>query len=123
MLLGVPQTRSRPDGLLAAVFDFSFTTFVTLRLVRAAYVLIVVAAGVVALLVLIAGISRGGVAALGSLIVATLGFFFAITIARIGLEAAAVFFRIADHAAEVAEQAAQIALNTASAGVQCADRA
>jgi hypothetical protein len=49
---------------------------------------------------------------MGALIVATLGFLFTITLARIGLEAAAVFFRIADHAAEVADQAAQIALNT-----------
>lgn len=107
----MPQTHSA-DGVVAALFDFSFTTFVTLKLVRAAYILVVVAAGLVALLLMVAGLGRGAIVALGSIVVAALGFVFAITLARIGLEAAAVFFHFGDHTAEVAEQAAQIALNT-----------
>ncbi|MGQ0641786.1 MAG: DUF4282 domain-containing protein [Gemmatimonadaceae bacterium] len=113
------MTRARVDNreFFAALFDFSFTSFVTLKLVRYAYIIVVAGAALMASLLIVAGWSRGGAAALGSLIVAGLGFLFTVTLARIGLEAAAVFFRIADDAAEVAEQLAQIALNTSAVRV------
>lgn len=103
------------QGLLDALFDFSFTEFVTTRLLKVVYGLsiagwaiwaLVVAAG--SLAVFRYSVLKG----LGGLFLAA-GVFIAGTVgSRIACELTIVAFRIADHAAETAEQSAVIATNT-----------
>lgn len=104
------------NRFLATLFDFSFTEFVTAKLLKVIYAAAIGLWTVVGLVVLVGALAQSGLAALGALIVVPVGVLVAVTVTRIWIELVIVAFRIADHAAEVAEQAAAIALNTAEAG-------
>ncbi len=94
--------QTEPRGFLEALFDFSFTSLVTTRIVRIVYLLSVVLAGAWSVLFLLAGLARGGGAGLVSLVLATLGFLVAVTYTRVLLEVLMVIFRIHEHVAELA---------------------
>lgn len=102
-----------PLGLVGALFDFSLTELVTTKLLGILYA---VAVGVWAVggLVILAGALRGPtLLVLGALVLVPTGFLVAVTLTRIWCELVIVVFRLADHAAEMAEQVAAIAVNTA----------
>ena len=103
-------------GLFASLFDFSFTEFVTPRIIKLLYGLAIAGAALWSLSILAFG-PRGSIwSSLMTLILSVLAFLFLVIIARIWLEIAIVFFRIADNTAEIAEHDAAIALNTAERG-------
>ncbi len=93
------------EGFFAGLFDFSFSRFVTLRVIRVLYALAVLAAAVAALVTL-GACSRGGVGGvLVGLILAVVVFFVYVLIARVWLEVIAVLFRIAENTTVLAEKA------------------
>jgi len=100
------------SGVLTMLLDFSFTEFLTLKVVRALYVLAIGGAGILALLIAYAGFQRSFLSGLGGLLVAAVLFLVVVVLVRIWLEATVVFFRVADNTAEIAEQAAAISVNT-----------
>ena len=120
--MGVDQPPTRrhmrdPRSFLGALFDFSFTDFVTTKVLRLLYG-VCIAAWAVAGLVILAGAANGpGLYALGAMVVVPIGFLVAVTLTRIWCELVIVAFRLADHAAETAEQTAAIAVNTAGNSV------
>ena len=63
-------------------------------------------------LILTAALNGPALLALGALVFVPIGFLVAVTLARIWCELVIVAFRLADHAAETAEQTAAIAVNT-----------
>jgi asparagine N-glycosylation enzyme membrane subunit Stt3 len=92
-------------GFLEALFDLSFTSFVTTRLVKVLYILAIVGAAVGCLMMVVGGFARGAVYGVVSLVILAPLFFLAVTIyARVLLEVVMVIFRIGEHAAEIAEQ-------------------
>lgn len=107
----------RPIGsLLSGLVDLSFTRLITVRLMRVMYPLSLVAfmlggAGLIALAVetMPHAIWRGIGMLLGALITVVGG---AIG-SRVACETIIVVFRLAEHAAEMADQTATIATNTA----------
>ncbi len=99
---------------LGTLFDFSFTEFLTLSIIRILYGVAVAAVGLLVMFIALAGFQRSFLTGLGTLVIAGLLFVLTIVIVRVWLEAAVVFFRIADNTAEIAEHAARIAVNTAS---------
>lgn len=105
-------THRDPAGVIATLFNFSFTEFLTLKVVRLLYVVAVVGGGLAALIVGFAGFSRSFMTGAGTLLIAALVYLVGLALTRIWLEAMVVFFRLADSTAEVAEQAAQITVNT-----------
>jgi alpha-tubulin suppressor-like RCC1 family protein len=101
--------------VVSALLDFLFTEFVTTRLVKAIYVLAVVLGGVLGLGGVAYALSRSLHTGLLVALVAGSGFAVFVLAVRIWLEALLVFFRLADHTAEMLEHEAAIALNMADA--------
>jgi len=98
-------------GFLASVFDFSFTSFITSKLIRLLYGVAVGVAGLAALVVFTvlvgAGFCQSAAAGVGAIVlgflVGPLVFFLIALYARVALELTMVMFRIAEHTASIAE--------------------
>ena len=102
-MTGAPAPES--SGFFGALFDFSFTYFVTAKLIKALYVLSMLAAGATALIVVGAGITRGGFFGLCLVVfVAPTVFLLSVLYARVGLEVLIVVFRGAEHLGEIARR-------------------
>jgi hypothetical protein len=90
-----------PKGFLAALFDVSFTSFVTTRIIKVIYVITLVLIGLGALAFAVAAFSQsaaGGLFVL--LIVAPLGALLYVIYARVLLEIVIAIFRIMEHTGE-----------------------
>jgi hypothetical protein len=104
---GVPGYASATGGepgFLGALFDTSFSSFVTTRLVKAIYVLVMIVVALVAVIQLIAALVSGD----GGVIVLSLLFvplFALLTLiwARVGLELVIVVFRIGEDTRRTAD--------------------
>jgi hypothetical protein len=103
--------------VVSALLDFSSTEFVTTRLVKAIYVLAVVLGGVLGLVGVAYALSRSLLVGLLATFVACAVFAVLVLAVRIWLEALLVFFRLADHTAEMLEHEAAIAMNTSRAQI------
>lgn len=103
--------------MVSTLFDFSFSEFVTTRLVKAIYVGVVVLAGLLGLLSVAYALSKSLLAGLLTVLIAGAVLALVVLAVRIWLEALLVFFRLADHAAEMLEHEAAIAMNTSRAQV------
>jgi hypothetical protein len=92
-------------GFLASLFDFSFTTFITTKLIRVLYILGMVLAGFSALGFAFSGFAHSFFFGLFTLvIVAPLMFLAFIIYSRVVLELIIVLFRASEHLAEIARQ-------------------
>ena len=80
-----------------ALFDFSFSSFVTLKVVGILYGLAIVLAVLVGILAIISALTQGVLQFLLSLILAPIGVFFYVLGARIGLEALIASIRTAEN--------------------------
>ena len=87
----------------SAIFDFSFTEFISIDLIRVLYVFAFIVAGLAMVSTILAGFSNSFMWGLGSIIIAPVVFFIIIFIARIGLEMLVVLFRIAENTQETAD--------------------
>ncbi len=93
-------------GFLESLFDFSFTTFVTSKLIKVLYVLSIVCAALGWLFLIIIGFTVS--TALGVLMLLIGGpllFLLSVIYARVLLEIMIVIFRISEHTAEIAAHA------------------
>jgi hypothetical protein len=96
-------------GLIESVFDISFKTLVTPRVIRVLYALSIVAAGFLSIVLVIDGFSESpGKGFLALFFVAPLVFLILVISSRIVYELAIVVFRISDHTAEIARNTARI---------------
>ena len=89
-------------GLFGALFDLSFTEFVTTKLIRVIYVLYIIVAALAGLSFLFACLKGNFVTVIGGLIVAPVIFLMLVIIARVSLELVIVIFRIAEHVRDIA---------------------
>ena len=88
-----------------SLFDFSFTTFITTRLIKLIYVIALIAIGLTTLFIIVASFGVSAAAGLaGLLVIAPLFVLFATIYTRVLLELIIVVFRISEHAAEIAAQ-------------------
>jgi hypothetical protein len=105
----------KTPGLIRTLFDFSFSTFVTIRVVRTAYILGVIGAGLsslgIPLLALARAISRiepSGVEPifppLLALILSPVIFVLEVIVLRVALETIVVLFRIAENTRQIVVQ-------------------
>jgi len=81
-------------GLVGLMMDFSFTDFVTPKIVKILYVIAILLAGLGALGLLIQSVMGGGAMAIVGIIVAPIAFVLWVIMARVSLEVALVLFRI-----------------------------
>ncbi len=93
-----------PKGFFASLFDFSFSSFVTTKIIKVLYILAIIGAGIGALFVLFTGFASGrffGV--LFSFVLAPLYFVLGVILARVWLEIVIVLFRIAENTQKLAD--------------------
>ena len=84
-------------GFFRALFDFSFSEFVTTRLIRLLYALGVIVAVVISVITIIAGFNESPGAGVFALFFAPIVFLLVVIVARIYLEIVIVIFRIAEY--------------------------
>lgn len=100
----IPVTADEAKGFVGALFDLSFTTFITTKLIRVLYVIAIVLASIYALMAIGYGFTMGGATgAIGALIISPLVFFAVVICARVYMELVIVIFRAAEHLAEIAK--------------------
>jgi len=87
----------------SAIFDFTFTEFISIDLIRVLYVFAFIVASLTMIATILAGFSNSFWWGLGSIIMAPLVFFTIIFVARISLETMIVLFRIAENTKETAD--------------------
>jgi len=99
----VPTNQHTDRGLLAGLFDINFTTFVTLRFLKAIYVVLLVLILLGGVLFFVSSIARGGASGVVlAVVVAPLGTFLYLMLARIYLEVLALLFRIGENTSAIA---------------------
>jgi hypothetical protein len=91
-----------PKGFFATLFDLSFTSLITTRIVQILYVIGLVFAGIYTLVVLAIAFDSSTGAGIIALIFSPVIFLLFAIIARVYMEILIVIFRIAEHAAEIA---------------------
>jgi Domain of unknown function (DUF4282) len=104
-----PPAAEEARGLLSSLFDLSFTTFITSKLIKVVYALAIAFAALVAAALLVSGFSQGTLVGLLMLIVAPIVFLAIVIYARVILEIMIVVFRMAEHLAEIAQQGRRLA--------------
>lgn len=97
--------------MLSAIFDFSFSQFVTAKLIRLLYGLLMVIAAIGALSTGISVMSGVGgfFGVLAGLIVIPIAFLFLVIISRIWLEMTIVLFRVAESTSDTAKNTRALA--------------
>ena len=101
MMAGAMETK----GFFAGLFDFGFTSFITLKFLRLIYGVLVVVILLFGLVLLITGLSRGGGTAVATLFLAPLGVLLYLVLIRISMEMVALFFRIGENTSIMAAAA------------------
>jgi len=85
-----------PKGFLASLFDYSFSSFITTRIIKILYVLITIVYSLVALAFLAIGISHGPGPAVAAIIFVPIAWLLYMIFARVALEVLIVVFRIGE---------------------------
>ena len=101
------QSIDENKGFFAALFDFSFSAFITTKIIKLLYGLAMIGAGIAALAIILGGFSNGVGSGLGALILAPILFLVYVSLARIWFELVIVIFRVAEHAKNIDEQTKQ----------------
>lgn len=83
-------------GMIESLVDFSFTSFVTGRLIQVLYIVGFSLGALVAVLAILRGFSESFLAGLGSLVLIPLVFLIFVMFLRVWLEVLVVVFRIAE---------------------------
>ncbi|MDA8290812.1 MAG: DUF4282 domain-containing protein [Actinomycetota bacterium] len=99
-------------GFLRSLYDFSFTTFVTTRIVRTLYIVTTIVYSLVAIVVFVGLVSRGGADVAIGVIGVPIAYVLYLALARVSLEVVAVVFRIAEYAREIRDQGRAIATDS-----------
>jgi hypothetical protein len=94
-------------GLLGGLMDFSFSEFITTRVIKVLYILSILMAALVALGMLIRGAQSGPGGAFLGLIAGALVFFIYVLFARVWLEIIIVVFRIAENTRDLRTMVAE----------------
>jgi hypothetical protein len=93
-------------GFFGALFDFSFTTFVTLKFIKVIYGALVGLILLLGVIFFFVFIMRGGETAILSFTLVPLATLFYLVVARISLETTALFFRIGENTSIMAGRGA-----------------
>jgi len=102
---GANTTSLTQRGFLSSLFDISFTSLITTKIIKVLYVLSIILIGLSALFFIVAAFHRSSAAGLVVLvIVAPIISLFYLIYARVLLELVIALFRIMENTAEMVEQ-------------------
>lgn len=91
------------DGFFEGLFDFSFSRFITTKIVSVLYFLAIAVAALIALAAIVAGFSNGFVSGLLAIVFSPIVFLIYVLLARVGLETLVVAFKTAENTRRTAE--------------------
>ena len=94
----------QPKGFFGALFDFTFTDFITSKMIRLLYIILIIAAGIGTVIFIVGAFTKS--AALGALTLLILGpiaFLLGVICIRIYMEIIIVLFRIAENTTIIAQ--------------------
>lgn len=86
-----------------ALFNFSFSEFLTLKLIRILYALAICGMAFLSFAIVVNAFEFNTFAGIGAMVVAPVVFFLGVTFARVFVELVILLFRIAEHARVIAE--------------------
>ena len=90
-------------GFFASLFDISFSSLITTRIIKLIYVIILVVLGLVGLVAIIAGFAEGAGNGIAAIIIVPIAFLLYTIFARVYLEIVIVLFRIMESNLELVE--------------------
>jgi hypothetical protein len=93
-----------PKGFFASLYDFSFTSLVSTKIIKAVYVLLVVVTGIFYVIAVISGFANGAGSGFVALFAGGIGALLFTIYVRIGLEFVIAVFRIMETNTEIAAQ-------------------
>lgn len=93
----VPSTQIEAKGFFASLFDFGFTSFITLRFLSVIYGVAVVLILLTSGALLAASLSQGGMYAVLAIVVIPIVMLLYLVVTRVSLEIVALFFRIGEN--------------------------
>ena len=88
------QSGTGVSGFFRSLFDFSFTALITTKVIKFVYIIATVAITLIALVVFVASVTRGGLGILFGVIVVPIVWLLYLTLVRISLEFTIVIFQI-----------------------------
>ena len=92
-----PMSSGEAKGLLGSLFDFSFTSLITTKIIRFVYLLLVILLTIGAIGIFLSGLASGTTSGvLASLIFVPLGYLVYLIMTRIWMEILIVVFRMGD---------------------------
>ncbi len=91
-------------GFFGSLFDFSFSSFVTTKLIKVVYGIQMVIAVLAALGLIVTGFMQGTGYGIGALVLSPIAFFVYLILARVWCELVIVLFRIAEHTRDIASK-------------------
>ena len=92
-------------GFFASLFDTSFSSLITPRIIKVLYVIILVVIGLFTLFGIISGIANGGGSAVAAIIIVPILALLYVIFARVYLEIIIVLFKIGDNTAQMVKLA------------------
>ena len=91
-------------GLIASIFDLSFSEFVTTRVIKVLFVLGIIVTGIYSIAFIVGGFSQGAGKGFLALLLSPLVFLLGCLAARIYMELLMVIFRIAENTSKLAAE-------------------
>lgn len=91
-------------GFFEALFDLSFTEFVTTKVIKLLFILAIIASAIGCIVLIVTGFSSRGASGIITLLLSPIIFILYVLIARIWLELVVVIFRIAENTGKMVEQ-------------------
>jgi hypothetical protein len=98
------QPGTSVSGFFRSLFDFSFTTLITTKVIKVVYIIATVAVTLIALVVFVASVTRGGIGIVFGIIVVPIVWLLYLTLVRISLEFTIVIFQIGADVRTIAAQ-------------------
>ena len=91
-------------GFLGALFDFSFSEFITIKLIQVLFIIGIIFSAIVALIFIVSGFNISSGAGILFLILSPIIFVLYVILIRIWLEIIIVIFKIAENTKKLAEK-------------------
>src|SRR5665647_1216187 len=93
----MPNTQIETKGFFASLFDFGFTSFITLKFLRLIYGVLVVLILLAGVVFFVASISQGGLYILFAIVIVPILTLIYLVLTRVSMEMVAIFFRIGEN--------------------------
>ena len=90
-------------GFFGGLFDFSFSQFVTVKVVKVVYFLLILFSAIFVLTMIVSSFAQSGGAGVISLILSPIVFLLSVLCARIWMELVVVLFRIGENTTRLVE--------------------